>query len=96
MVPLPSKPLTWKVLYETRHVELPSWWFLLLVLLKENVTLIIACVFLSLQGRSVSCLLSSRDFSQLLWSQKPAFERHTHPGRNPDTSLTTQVTVKAL
>ena len=88
----------WKVLYETRHVELPSWWFLLLVLLKENVTFIIACVFLSLQGRSVSCLLSSRDFSQLLWSQKAAFERHTPILGETLTPrlLTAQVTVKAL
>lgn len=83
----------WKVLYETRHVELPSWWFLLLVLLKENVTLIIG-----LQGRSVSCLLGSRDFSQLLWSQKPASERHT-PILGETLAprlLTVQVTVKAL
>ena len=66
----------WKVLYETWHVELPSWWILLLVLLKENMTLITGCVFLSLQGRSVSCCWAVVT-SRLLWSQKPASQRYT-------------------
>lgn len=47
MVPYQNKPLMWKVLCETRHVELHCWWVFLLLLLMENMTLITGYILLS-------------------------------------------------
>ena len=57
------------------------------------------CLCFSQPPRKIrELLLSSRDFSQLLWSQKAAFERHTPILGETLTPrlLTAQVTVKAL